>query len=306
MTIDEMTQTLERLGVQIVDTRGSEIQCYCPVHVKNKGREDRTPSFWINADTGANLCFSCGHKASLYTLVEMIQDVGYEEARSWVNSGEVNLSNKLQRIIKPEQVFEEITYITESMLAAFTVPPADALQARGLTAAAAAKHQLLWDVRHSNWITVIRDPLTNKLMGWQEKGHVSRYFKNQPAGVHKSSTLFGYNQYKGGDMILVESPLDVVRLDSVGIKGGVAAYGSAVSMAQFSLLRGADRVIFALDNDSSGLDSNKKLMELSTQMGMECWTFNYSQTDMKDVGGMSKSEIEYGLESAQHILRSKW
>lgn len=298
-----MTETLERLGVQVVDSRGDEIQCYCPVHVKNKGREDRTPSFWINAVTGANLCFSCGHRASLYTLVEMIQDVGYEDAKKWLGSGEVNLSNKLKKITKQEETFEEVTYITESMLSAFSTPPVEALKARGLTAAAAAKHQLLWDVRHSNWITVIRDPLSNKLLGWQEKGHNSRYFKNQPAGVHKSSTLFGYNNYKNGDMILVESPLDVVRLDSVGISGGVAAYGSAVSMAQFNLIRGASRIILALDNDESGTESTKKLLDLANQMGVECWVFNYSQTDMKDIGGMSRSEIEWGLQNAIHMLK---
>jgi len=302
MTVDEMQDTLNRLGVDVVSVRGSEIQCYCPVHKLIKGTEDRNPSFWINADTGANLCFSCGHKGALTTLVSMIQGSDYEAAKAFITSGDVNLTNSLQRALKPKEIFEQPTFITESMLSAFIKPPSDVLKSRGLTAIAASKHQLLWDERHSNWITVIREPLTGKLLGWQEKGHRARYFKNQPIGVQKSTTLFGYSQYKRGTMIVVESPLDVVRLESVGISGGVATYGSAVSMVQFNLIRGAEKVVFAMDNDNSGKSSSLNLLTLANEMGLECWFFNYASTNMKDVGGMSKSEIEWGLENAKHCV----
>jgi len=40
-------------------------------------------------------------------------------------------------------------------------------------------------------------------------------------------------------------------------------------------------------------------------MGKEAWFFNYSHTDMKDVGAMSKVEIESGLETAKHMVRGK-
>ena len=57
MTIEEMEDTLERLGIEVVSTRGSEIQGYCPAHVERTGHEDRNPSWWINSDTGAHICF---------------------------------------------------------------------------------------------------------------------------------------------------------------------------------------------------------------------------------------------------------
>ena len=103
-------------------------------------------------------------------------------------------------------------------------------------------------------------------------------------------------------MIVVESPLDVVRLESVGITGGVATYGSAVSMVQFNLIRGAEKVVFAMDNDDSGKGSSLSLLALATDMGLECWFFNYADTGMKDVGGMSKAEIEWGLDNAKHCV----
>jgi DNA primase len=104
-------------------------------------------------------------------------------------------------------------------------------------------------------------------------------------------------------MIVVESPLDVVRLSSIGIDGGVATYGAIVSAAQFNLIRGADRIIFAMDNDDAGKASSQSLLEMCKQMGVECWFFNYSGIDLKDVGGMSRSEVLTGLSTARHQLR---
>lgn len=138
-------------------------------------------------------------------------------------------------------------------------------------------------------------------MGWQEKGHQTRFFKNT-TGLKKSVTVFGYSQYKGGDMIVVESPLDVTRLASVGIPGGVATFGCAISDIQFNLVRGADKLIFAMDNDKAGNESTLDLYNRAKEIGLSCWFFNYSQTDQKDIGGMSKSEIQWGLQNAIHIL----
>jgi len=40
-------------------------------------------------------------------------------------------------------------------------------------------------------------------------------------------------------------------------------------------------------------------------MGFECWFFNYDNTDMKDIGGMSKAEILFGLDNARHSIHGK-
>jgi 5S rRNA maturation endonuclease (ribonuclease M5) len=227
----------------------------------------------------------------------------YADAKDWLYLSFDNLMIGMPEDEEPEEVApKEELKMSEARLALFTYPPEHALKARGLTLQAAEKHQLLWDPQHSNWITVIRDSRTNKLMGWQEKGFNHRYFNNYPAGIEKSTTLFGFNQYTGGRMIVVESPLDVVRLDSVGVKGGVSTYGSMISKAQLNLIREADEIVFALDNDESGLGASRKMLELSYTLGFEAWFFNYAHTEMKDVGGMSKAEIITGLNNAKHSV----
>jgi DNA primase len=146
--------------------------------------------------------------------------------------------------------------------------------------------------------------MNNKLWGWQEKGD-NRYFRNYPTGVNKSMALFGYGQYTSGPMVVVESPLDVARMGSVGLLGGVSTYGSAVSKSQVNLLRGAESVIFAMDNDKAGRESSKALLGWSLRLGFEARFFNYDHVDVKDIGGMSKDEIFLGIETARHSLHGE-
>jgi 5S rRNA maturation endonuclease (ribonuclease M5) len=188
------------------------------------------------------------------------------------------------------------------MLSAFVDPPAEALASRGLTINASRAYELGWDARNDNWIIPIRDARTEKLLGWQEKGYSKRYFNNTPAKMKKSSSVFGYKQYVGGDMIVVESPLDVVRLASIGITGGVAIYGALISLSQLTYIKGADRIIFALDNDEAGRNASKDMIRICREMSMEAWFFNYNHTDMKDIGGMSLDEVRLGIANARHSV----
>lgn len=315
MMIEDMEEILDRLGISTISARGDEILALCPGHKMMTGREDHNPSWWINADTGAHICFSCGYKGGLLALISNtlgLVDVNglddYGAAKDWLASLNLDTSKYAERLAKAERVFErpaEQLAMTDSRLALFVTPPEYARQARGFTERACVTHELLWEDSRQLWVTPIRHPFTGSLLGWQEKGFRDRFFNNYPAGVEKSTSLYGYAQYTGGDMIVVESPLDVVRLTSVGISGGVATYGAMISNLQMSLIRGADRVIFALDNDDAGRTASEKIIEQTRTHGFEAWFFNYSRTDMKDVGAMSRTEIEQGLATARHSLNGK-
>ena len=304
-----MEQLLTRLDIDPIATRGSEILALCPGHKELTGREDRNPSWWINAETGRHICFSCGFKGGVSTLVAHVKGfrdsqgrLDYADAKDWIYESFEGIFLGTLDTIEVPIVKEPEVKIREASLAVFNYPPEDALKSRGISLDAAKKHELLWDKVHSNWIIVIRDAHSNKLLGWQEKGYSRRYFNNYPAGVVKSDALFGIQQYDGGRMIVVESPLDVVRLTSLGVPGGVATYGASISNEQLKLIKEADEVIFALDNDDAGKASSKKMLELTRTLGFEAWFFDYSQTDRKDVGGMSRSEVTYGLAHAKHCV----
>lgn len=304
MTVEEMTDTLSRLNIAVHDSRGDEINATCVAHEERTGHIDHNPSFWINADSGAFICFSCQWKGNLYTLVSYVEGIDFEQAQSWVGT-DSNMLARFQRVTathKEAPRIAEPTIITESMLSAFIEVPDYALKSRGLTKEAANRYGIRWNRLDNNWVIPIRDPQTHALLGWQEKGYDRRFFQNSTR-VKKSDALFGYENYKGGDMIVVESPLDVVRLASLGYTG-VAIYGSVVSDKQFKLISGADRVIFALDNDDAGRTATSSVIKECIAKHVEAWFFDYKGIDMKDVGGMSRDEIELGLNNARHIVRS--
>ena len=302
MTIKEMKNFLRGMGIEIVNVRGSELQGYCPAHEERTGHADRNPSWWINADTGQHICFSCQFKGGMGTLINQITDGDLSTYNDYFEST-THLLSRLNNLVKEKPKEKPDIIITESMLSAFVEPPKEALLAKGILQSAAKHHEVLWNAPKDNWILPIRYVTGGILLGWQEKGSTGRFFKNYPPRMQKSLGLFGYQQYSGGDMIVVESPLDVARLTSVGISGGVSTYGTQVSDAQFNAMRGADRLIIAMDNDDAGRKASYALYDLCNEHGKEAWFFDYRHTDMKDVGGMSKVEIESGLENAKHITR---
>jgi len=303
--MSEMESTLDSLGIKIVGVRGSEIQANCPAHLERTGHEDSNPSWYINADSGAHLCFSCGFKGNLYSLIAYVKGVPIDQATDWANTS-LDLVTRMTKLLGPESLPEQadLLTITESMLSAYTAVPDEFLLSRGLSREAARTYGIKYDFSKNCWIIPVRDAY-GQLLGWQEKGVTGRYFNNCPKGIKKGKALFGFNQYKHGDMIVVESPLDVVRMASVGIAGGVATFGCGITVDQLNTIRGADRVIFALDNDEAGRAASRDILARCREVKAEAWFFDYSGTDAKDVGAMSRSEIMVGLENAHHMIKGE-
>ena len=304
---------LATLGID-VSQRGDELTGLCPMHLERTGREDSNPSWSMNAETGVHHCFSCGYKGTLLTLVGELKEftttwgrVDFDAAKDWLNNNiEVNFDYLSRQLEDARNSYIPIPVpvgMSEARLAVFDdLPPAWALEARSLTEDGCAMYGVKWSPAKNSWITPIRDPESGKLMGWQEKSQTERFFRNRPTGVAKSKTLFGLNAFRGGTMIVVESPLDAVRLSSLGIFGGVSTFGASVSNEQIQLMKHADKLIIAMDNDDAGRKASKDLLERTRKEGMECWFMSYEGTDYKDVGDMPEDLVELCIRGAKHSV----
>jgi hypothetical protein len=276
------------------------------MHKYRVGKEDNNPSWSINANTGAHHCFSCGYKGNLLTLISDLLEYGdLEKAKSWLRSNtDVDwdlVSKQLEEAKKTYVHLPKLVPMSEARLAVFKEVPSWAANDRGLTVEACTTYGVCWRDTDSTWVLPIRS-LEGKLLGWQEKGHLSRKFFNRPPGVPKSKTLFGMDCWSPGQMIVLESPLDAVKLKSVGIPGGVATFGAVVSQDQIEIMRQAETLIIAMDNDEAGKKASKFLLESFRRLGLECWFFNYGDSDKKDIGDMSPDEIDWGLANARHCV----
>lgn len=311
MGVDEAILLLSQLGVEVLRERGSEVIAHCPGHLERTGREDSNPSWSFNSESGMHNCFSCGFKGGLLYLVAYRKGLFREDgnpdwpaARDWLGSRDVDLEELMSRldVAKKHAMPFAPVEMSEARLAVFAEPPAWALGARGIRAESASTYGVLWDDRKSAWITPIREASSFRLLGWQEKGEGSRHFRNLPAGVQKSRTLFGIERWSGPNMIVVESPLDVVRLHSSGWSNAVSTFGASISQEQIRMMMRADELVIALDNDSAGLRASEFVLRQSRELGFECRFLNYTGIDAKDVGDMSDEEVRSALVGARHCV----
>ena len=302
----EVERTLLRLSIVSIP-RNRELGALCPMHEYRTGKKDNNPSWSINAVTGAHNCFSCGYKGNLLTLISDLLEYGdLEKAKSWLRTDvELDIdfiSRQLDEARKTYIHLPKLVPMSEARLAIFSDVPEWAAKARDISIDACHKYGVRWQANDSSWILPIRTLDHNKLFGWQEKGQLSRRFFNRPPGVPKSKTLFGLDCWDGDQMIVVESPLDAVRLSSVGIQGGVATYGAIVSNDQIDIMRRAKTLVIALDNDGPGKKASSQLLSAFRKGGLECWFFNYGDFQVKDIGDMSLDQIHWGIDNARHCV----
>lgn len=301
--------SLAELGVEIHRVIGEEATGRCAKHFERTGKYDRNPSWSCNTETGVFNCFSCGYRGPFVLLVVDVLGISWDDAVEWVRQrGGIE---RVNRILGRGQYVDELAAqrqvheYTEADLALFTLPPQEERRKRGLSKASCEKYGVLWDPSRDMWITPIRDE-HGTLLGWQEKNQ--RYFKNRPFTVEKSKTLFGFHLLKqGGTAIVVESPLDCARIDSVGVEGAVSNYGADISDWQMQLLfERVQLVIIARDNDKAGWNASKDIKQRYRGMGRRLGFWNYSGSDAKDPGDQSGDEIRFGAESYLSPLRVRF
>lgn len=309
---------LDNLGIKYEET-GSEAKALCPAHFARTGKEDHNPSWFINLDTGQHICFSCNYKGNIAQLVCDVNEFylntfgtysyDYEAARLWLSQVSAIPVEKLLEMVKmlPNRIeaSPKPLEMSEARLAVFTNPPAEAMASRNITQEAVDAYGVLWDSNKSAWILPIREPHFNRLMGWQEKGTLTRTFFNRPAGLQRSKTLFGIENQTDDVVIVVESPLDCLRIRSAGQVGAVATCGTSLSEEQIKLLRYSDKVVVAFDNpkvDKAGLKASEEMRKYARKYGINVFYFNYGSSGAKDPGDLTDDQIAWGIANAKSYV----
>jgi len=302
---------LEELGIEVVRIIHEEAWAICPGHFDRLGKHNNRPNKWsVNTETGQHSCFSCGFSGSFVYLVQEVKGYDRADAEQWVrNRGGVQ---RLRRILADSQGrssdLERDTGIpawNEARLALFDAPPHSALDGRRISQGAVSHYGVRWDTEKQNWILPIRSPETGELWGYQEKGE--GWFCNKPARVNKAETLFGIETLTGRTAIVLESPLDCLRLHTAGISGGVSSYGVQISEQQLELLFDrAEIVIFAMDNDDVGLKKMLELRQRYRTSGKRIKFVDYSHIPWaKDLGteGVTDKDIQRAIINAKSLIR---
>lgn len=264
----------------------------CPYH------DDRhAGSFSVSLGTGQNYCFSCDTGGGFDRIVQNVLGCDTFTARRWCRDRayDTDVPFDHEELEYGSGKIDTSEQVNEASLVLYTAPPLDALESRQIDAETAAAFGLLWD--NGTWIIPVRDPHSGALWGWQAKH--DKFFRNYPKGVPKSLTLFGLGCFRDGDVaVLVESPLDAVRLASAGVPGALSSFGVGISDDQLALIRQrASGLVLALDNDMPGM--NKTVDILRSEKRMDIQVFNYGACpEAKDVGEMPDDACRWGMDNA--------
>ena len=300
---------LEGLGVETAGGNDREIKAYCPVHHLKKGRGSSSPKWYMNRATGAWICFSCQQRGSLQHLVELLggdaeilEEVEYDVMRQKLHKNE----DDDVKVAEPE------VYISDYAFSKQPLPPLKVCEARDITPSVCAEYNVRWDKTGKHFLIPLYTTDGGKFVGWQEKS--KRYFNNVPPSVPKAKCLFGYQQFHRGEMIMVESPLDVLRLAQHGITGAVATLGSYVSKEQIdAALSAATKFVLAFDDDEAGDTANQTIAEEFDRRNIDYRRFRYprrnrignSKAKFKDIGELPIEDVRYGLSRASSITSTK-
>jgi len=283
-----LTATLEQAGIVPARETAKEIFAHCP----NPDHDDKHPSWSINKTTGLHSCFSCHYRGTLTQLLVDLTGSAPEDLETTLHQ-QAFLRTMTEVRERPEEVITpEITeWMLEHQLGDV---PQRLLEVRHLRRAAIDRYQVRWEADTRRWVLPIRNDL-GALLGvqYRQKGIVT----TQPTGMEKSKGLFGYQQALPYDYaVLVESPLDSVRLFGLGIPS-VSSLGAWVSKDQVRMMaRAFAYVVLALDDDEAGHSAADIAVPMFRRQGCATMSWNYANlTDedgkkAKDVGDVADDD----------------
>jgi DNA primase len=278
----DLADFLMSIGVD-VRRAGQEISGRCPVHLSRTGKEDNSPSWSMNADSGLWLCYSCGARG---TLPQLIMELTGKDDFSVT---QMLMNNSVERLQMPK--WEKVPEVDHHMYLHYGNVPNQYLKARNISEESARSYGIRWNDKNNSWIIPIVSP-EGLLVGWQEKA--KDFVRNHPRGLKMRNTLFGIEKAIHKTVILVESPLDVVRFaSSFDGMNCLATFGASITKEQLQLAYSvADKLIVAMDNDKAGIDSAKNIFKDMPLLKGGVYWLKYKHTNAKDIGEMSDYELE--------------
>ena len=304
----DLASTLHLLGLDLGRTTHKEVWALCPVHYERTGKHDSKPkNFSVNLSTGWAFCFACEYKADIYKLVRDVRGCNHWEAIGWLRENGASVVDLIERVrteVSERDAMPRAKDKTGKMLAhadpdmEFVLlqrPPEFQLDERDLAAESAETYMVRW--KDGGWVLPFTDE-RGKVHGWQVKAKT--FVVNHPhdpkrpeRSIKKSEFLFGRHCFRGDRLIVVESPLDAVRIHTAGYDGAVATFGSYVSTAQVRMmLEMASTIVIAMDNDEAGWRS---AVDLAATIGSRAKVkvCSYAKVpDVKDPGDLTDAGID--------------
>lgn len=282
----DFEEVLEALGIEISHWNGDWLMCHCPDPAMHKNG-DSNASFGFNVEEMYANCFVCGGK-TLLQLVEEQLDLSEKDAVAWLReqstfepAKEEALVDKINKILHPVEKVEVLPEFPDSAVFKYRfIHPY--LTKRGITPEVIKAANVGFDGGHLG--IVIPHWWQGKLRGWQVRHLLEKDGKyycpicgdsnsptvaskqkdvmkyNNTKGFPKKYTIYNYDNLVGTHALIVESPMSVLKLWSLGFPRVGATFGS-FSKEQAQALSKFDFVGYWPDNDDAGRKNTENVLK---------------------------------------------
>jgi len=246
------------LGITITSESDTELIGLCPLH------DDHHPSFAINQQTGAWVCYTGCGQGGILTLAQRVLGCSYQTAQYYLDSKVVSAMPEAPTLTigaEKEVVGPPEFHYVEGKTHRYMIE-------RGFTPDTLRDWHVGWDFARQ----AIVIPVT-----WQGDtvGLIYRHVPPIPEGypryeytphMPKSRILFGWDHIDwaaDAPLIMVEGPLDALMMHQYGFRTTAAILGMSMSKAQAELLNARSlRVTLCFDQDEAGRDATKRGIKL--------------------------------------------
>lgn len=249
---------------------GSEYMVRCMYH------DDSTSSLQFNVESGLWICFTCGAKGNINTL---LKDMGLRVAEESQDTADI--LKKLDLLRKGTQTALALPVLPESYLARYSFPSVywgpcpSTRRPPGCTGHVGCKQHRWFTQQTIEAFDLGFDPLNGCAIIPVRNVHggligvIKRYLDDDAPvrykyikGFKRSLHLFGSwlveKDSSATTVVITEGALDAAMVWQAGFPA-VAEYGSTISRPQIRLLRriGVQHVILLYDNDKAGFKATR-------------------------------------------------
>lgn len=242
---------------------------------------DQNPSACANIEKKQYICYTGAWAGDLFHLIakmegkETLADalpVISQFLTGAVREDTASFTDELRALFtRPSTEIAELPSYHERVLEPWALVHPYIYEERGVSIEAASRLRIGFDERENR--IVFPHFWRGRLVGWQKRVIPARpswpgtvpdipKYRNS-GGFPKAETIYNLDRARatGRSIVVVESPMSVLKAASLGMDTVVCTFGAKVTDHQVELLRDFDTVWVWFDRDTSGFAGERKIVE---------------------------------------------
>lgn len=306
---DGLEKILNDIGVQVYSDTHSDFICYCPIHLNRD-----SPAFNIGKEPPYPFrCWNpkCDARGTLVKLIMTLCHKDIIGALKMMNKYRTSVSN-LSELIEKIKDDQEDTYdvLPESLLEKVKLDydkepeKLKVFEDRGITRQTIEEFRIGYSQRRRRLTIPVWDEDKN-FVGFSGRAVTADVVpKYWDRGLPKRHILFNLdNARSSGEAIIVEGPIDAIKVWQAGYKNVVAFFGGGFSNIQAEkLTKTFKEVTIFTDNDEPGRAFVEKIAAKCREKGVTIYVVEYPD-DRKDPGELNEKEIQHAIENKLTYLQ---